>query len=134
MSAFVLRPSKCRQTAHPKAVRQQRAISGGSAPICIIRMICRSPYLDQDGGSRLEGLGSADDSCPGVSYRWRSHMAGEGSAERACGSVADPRRDMLYRDLSAAQQALGDRHAPGEQIFYRRKPDDAAEPCEEGGA
>ena len=39
---------------------------------------------------------------------------------------------MFDRQFARTQQALGERHAPGQQIFHRRQADEAAEPREEG--
>ena len=60
-----------------------------------------------------------------------THVPAERGAERARRAVADPRGDLGEPELAAAQQLLGHRHAPGEQVLHRRPSDDAREALEE---
>ncbi len=61
-------------------------------------------------------------------------MAVEGGAEGIRRAVADPGGDMFDCQLTGPQQALGERHAPGQQIFHWGQSDDTAESCEESRA
>lgn len=59
-------------------------------------------------------------------------VSAEGGAERTGRAVADPRRHPIQRDAAAAQQVLGDGHAPCGQVFDRARADHSGEPLDEG--
>jgi hypothetical protein len=56
----------------------------------------------------------------------------EGDAEGAGGAVADALCNLGDAAFITAQQVLGERHAPSEQIFHRRHADRAVEAFKEG--
>src|SRR4029077_11004388 len=83
-------------------------------------IIVATSAVECDSSGHAAGFWLSGCVCPCGATRRRADVAPESNAEGARRAVADAFGDGGKPELFAAEQVLGDGHAPGEQMFHTR--------------
>src|SRR3989442_8677229 len=114
-------------------------LPGADAPARRRRTTAGRPSLDPDAAGSSTANSprrvKASDAIHSRVAGWRhAGVTGEGDAEGAGRAVTYTFRHPIHAELALAQQPLGQRHAPSQEILHRRENHPATEAREENRA